>query len=190
MSTFTNYDRATNQWFGGSSGTNSLGKYNIQFDGSTGGGKGTPDPNAGIDTAGPQAVNMWVRGNYYLGQLIAANLVQRWDGHGVGGSPYSTWQLGQVMFVMRVYSMDTNCPMLTLDNGQSMSYKAVFNAMVNELWSIQSTQGYLPNTYDSSGALGGHDPENMDAGLLPFSYSLVSQVRGEYGKYTMNSAPT
>ncbi|MFI5421064.1 MAG: hypothetical protein ACHQ1H_08870, partial [Nitrososphaerales archaeon] len=149
--------------------------WNGQADG------GYPNANAGVDIIGPQAINAWLHGGPDLstGTNFAKNLVARWDGVGVGqsGGGYSTWQLGQVMFVMRVYGFDVSTSPITLNNGIVTTYSAVFTSMESELWSLLSNGGYLPNTYNANGGLGGHDPENMDAGLLPFSSSVVHMVQ-------------
>lgn len=172
------------------SGTNSLGNYKIQFDGSTGGGFGTPTPSATIDVAGPQAINAWLRGNYKLGQSIAMNIVSRWDGYGFDNSSgtYTTWQTGQALFVMRVFGYDTNTSSITTAAGK-MTYASVFGSAVNELWSIQYGPGYLPNSYTSSGPASSHDPESQDSGLLPFCYSCVMNIQNNFGQYNANSEP-
>lgn len=156
--------------FGHSYGSNSNGLYNIQSDAGNSNGPHTPNPNAGVDTAGPQAINEWLLGNKAEGLAIANNLVSTMVNSGWIGTG-STWQLGQVLFVMRVYGMDSSNP-------------GAFNAGVQKLWSLQNSQGYLPNTYSIFGPGSDHDPENMDAGLLPFSYSTVTLVQNSFGKYS------
>jgi hypothetical protein len=165
--------------------------YNIQSDAWDGSGMGTPNLNARVDMAAPQAINAWLYGNTGLGTALAKNLVARWNGVGVGqsGGGYSTWQLGHVMFVMRVYGFDVSTSPITLSNGIVTTYSAVFTSMESELWSLLFSGAYLPNTYNASGGLGGHDPENMDAGLLPFSSSVVSHIQSIKGCAATSSCP-
>ena len=136
-----------------------------------------PRSKRAVDSSAPQAINEWLLGPTALGYTIAKNLVARWDGVGVnvgscGPGCYSTWQLGQVMFVMRVYGYDTSTSPIALNNGLVTTYSAVFSSMESELWSLQfpasgisgQVFGFLPNGYTSSGPItGSHDPENQDS---------------------------
>ena len=145
-------------------------QYAIQSDAWNGAGPSRPQTGVSVDIEGPQAINEWLLGNKAEGQNLANDLVQRmvssnWIGAG------STWQLGQVLFVMRVYGMDISNP-------------SAFSAGVSRLWSLQDSNGYLPNSYSVLGRGSGHDPENMDAGLLPFSYSSVTLVQNDFGLYS------
>ncbi len=147
---------------------------------------------ASVDAAAPQAVNAWLHGDLSIGINFAKDLVARWDGIGVdagtcGAGCYSAWQLGQVTFVMRVYGFDSSTSPVTLNNGVVTTYSAVFTSMEGQLWSLMFNGAYLPNTYNSQGPIGGHDPENMDAGLLPFSYSVYAMVHGAFN--CVNSPP-
>jgi hypothetical protein len=151
---------------------------------------GTSNINGPVDIVAPQAINYYLRGNLPEAQAYAQNLVSRWDGRGVSptSGSYSTWQLGQVMFVMRVLHLDTSYSLVSTRAG-SMSYSSIFNSMENKLWSLQASDGHLPNQYNANGPQGGQDSENQDAGLLPFSYSLISLVQGSFGVFQMSSPP-
>ena len=175
-----------------SSGTS----YKIQDDVWTGS-AGSPNSNGPVDVVGPQAINYYIRGDLTDSMKDANALVSRWNGYSVDGSGGGdTWHLGQVMFVMRVLGLDTSTNTITTAYG-SETYTLVFQQMENELWAIQASfncvGGCLPNSYNQTSPAGtiagwaGVDAENQDAGLLPFSYSLVSMVRSEFGAYTLST---
>lgn len=142
--------------------------YNIQTDAWDGNGAGTPNPSGSVDVIAPQAINAWLHGDIALFNSLESALVQKYTSTNYLNTG-STWQLGQVMFVMRIGSMDNT---------------VAFSLMENCLWSLQDSNGYLPNDYLACGSPGsGHDPENMDSGLLPFSYSLVNIIKSDFGKF-------
>ncbi len=103
------------------------------------------------------------------------------------------------MFVMRVLGVDTSTNKTTTAYGTE-TYAQVFQQMENELWAIQAAYnckgGCLPNSYTQTtpgGAItgtSGADAENQDAGLLPFSYTVVSMVRSEFGAYSVSGSPS
>jgi hypothetical protein len=169
--------------------------YKIQADVWTGS-AGSPSPNGAVDVVGPQTINYYIRGDMTDSMKYANALVALWNGYSVDGSGGGdTWHLGQVMFVMRVLGLDTSTSTITTAYGTE-TYAQVFQQMENELWAIQAAYkcsgGCLPNSYTQtspSGPIvgtGGSDAENQDAGLLPFSYTVVSMVRADYGAYSMS----
>ncbi len=172
--------------------------YKIQAD-VWSGAVGTPSPNQPIDIVGPQAINYYIRGDMTDSMKYANALVSLWNGYSVDGSGTgSVWHLGQVMFVMRALGLDTSNNTITTAYGTE-TYSQVFQQMENELWAIQAAYnckgGCLPNSYTQTSPNGpitgmaGADAENQDAGLLPFSYTIISQVRSEFGAYTMSGSP-
>jgi hypothetical protein len=161
------------------------------------GNAGTPNPNGAVDVVGPQAINYYIRGDLTDALKFANALVSRWNGYSVDGSGGgSTWHLGQVMFVMRVLKFDNSTQLIKTLLG-SESYSQVFSQMVRELWAIQTAYncsgGCLPNQYTQTSTNGsitgtsGADAENQDAGLLPFSSSVINIVQDAYGKYTLTN---
>ena len=172
--------------------------YKIQADVWTGS-AGSPNDNAAVDVVGPQAINYYIHGDLTDSMKYANALVSLWNGYSVDGSGGGdTWHLGQVMFVMRVLGLDTSTNTITTAYGTE-TYAQVFQQMENELWAIQSSfncsGGCLPNSYTQSSpsgpivGTGGVDAENQDAALLPFSYSVVSMVRADFGAYSMPGNP-
>ena len=151
-------------------GNTSDGKpYKIQADIYSGHGAGTINPNGPVDVVGPQAIMAWMNGDMPMFTSLVQNLVNRYKASNYVGTG-STWQLGQVMFCMRIAGLDSSTD---------------FTNMEALLWSLQSSEGYLPNTYSGVGKPGnGHDPENSDAGLLPFSTTLINSMKNSFGKFT------
>ncbi len=164
---------------------------------------GTQNFNGPVDVVAPQCIDEYLRGNLDSATTCANALIGTWDGNGVGGvgaggasNTYSTWQLGQVMFVMRVLGMDTDTSSVKTDAG-TMTYAAAFNAMEAKLWAVQAaytcpvgSSGCLPNAYDAANqGSGGTDAENQDAGLLPFSVSVIDLVKSAFGECSSTSAP-
>jgi hypothetical protein len=171
--------------------------FKIQADVYTGD-AGQPSSNQPVDIVGPEAINYYIRGDLTDSMSYAKALVSLWNGYSVDGTGGGdTWHIGQVMFVMRVLGLDTSNATITTAYGTE-TYSQVFQQMENELWAIQSafgcTGGCLPNSYVQSrpgGAIvgtGGVDAENQDAALLPFSYTVVSMVRSDFGTYPMPGA--
>ncbi len=142
--------------------------YNVQSDAWAGNGAGTPNPSGSVDVVAPQAINAWLHGDLNLFNSLETALINKYTSTNYLNTG-STWQLGQTMFVMRVGGQDnTNA----------------FTQMENCLWSLQDSNGYLPNQYSACGNPGnGHDPENMDAGLLPFAGSLIAVIKADFGKF-------
>jgi hypothetical protein len=175
--------------------------YAIKADTNTGS-VGLSNINGPVDIVGPQAINYWLRGNTSMSRAYAQNLVARWDGHGIpqqinyppycypGYDCYSPWELGQVMFVMRVLQLDTSSQRISTAAGR-MTYAAVFSAMTDQLWAVQNSDGSLPNEYhaDNVGFFGS-DAENQDGGLLPFSSTVINRVRNAYGCQPQGNCPT
>lgn len=172
--------------------------YKIQTDVYTGE-AGSPSTSAPVDVVGPQAINYYIRGDMSDSMKYANALVSLWNGYSVDGVCTSndncdTWHLGQVMFVMRVLGLDTSNNTIQTVYGTE-TYSQVFNQMENELWAIQTAfnckGGCMPNSYIQTSpgggivGTGGVDAENQDAALLPFSYTLVSTVRADFGEYSM-----
>jgi hypothetical protein len=164
---------------------------------------GTQDFYGPVDVVAPQCINEYLRGNLAEAITCANALLFSWDGNGVGGAgaggtsgTYSTWQLGQAMFVMRVLGMDTKSSSVSTNAG-TMSYSALFNAMEAKLWAVQAaytcpvgSSGCLPNAYNASNqGSGGTDAENQDAGLLPFSASVINLVKNSFGECSLSGAP-
>lgn len=173
--------------------------YKIQADVYSGSAGGS-SPNGPVDVVGPQAINYYIRGDMTDSMRYANALVALWNGYSVDGSGGgATWHLGQVMFVMRVLGLDTSNATITTAYGTE-TYSEVFQQMESELWAIQSafncSGGCMPNSYTQSSpggpivGTGGVDAENQDAALLPFSYTVVSMVRAEYGTYSMPGGST
>jgi hypothetical protein len=167
-------------------------QFAIKADTNTGS-TGLPNINGPVDIVAPQAINYWLRGNLSMSRAYAKNLAARWDGHGIPQQInyppycypryycYSPWELGQVMFVMRVLQLDTSSDRISTASG-TMTYAAVFNAMANQLWTVQNADGSLPNEYHSDNVgFFGQDAENQDGGLLPFSPAVINRVRNAYG---------
>ncbi len=175
-----------------SAGTN----YKVQAD-VWNGNPGSPNANGAVDVVGPQAINYYIRGDMTDALKFANALVSRWNGYSVDGNGGgSTWHLGQVMFVMRVLKLDTSTQVIRTPLG-SQTYSQIFSQMVQELWAIQAAYkcngGCLPNQYKQSSPNGpitgtsGADAENQDAGLLPFSSSVIKMVQDAFGKYTLTN---
>ena len=173
--------------------------YKIQADVWTGS-AGNPSPDGPVDVVGPQAINYYLHGDMTDSLKYANALVDQWNGYSVDGSGGGdVWHLGQVMFVMRVLGMDTSTNLTTTAYGTE-TYAQVFSQMENELWAIQAAYncngGCLPNSYTQTSPGGaitgtsGADAENQDAGLLPFSYTVVSMVRSEFGAYSTSGSPS
>ncbi len=161
------------------------------------GNAGSPNPNGAVDVVGPQAINYYIRGDLADALKFANALVSRWNGYSVDGKGGgATWHLGQVMFVMRVLKLDNSTQSIKTMLG-SQTFSQVFQQMVKELWAIQAAYkcsgGCLPNQYSQTSPNGviagtsGADAENQDAGLLPFSNSVIRNVQNSFGKYTLTS---
>ena len=143
--------------------------YAIQTDAWNGQGEGTPQAGIAVDIEAPQAINAWLRGDMTTFLRLENDLEGRMNSSGYIGVG-STWQLGQVMFVLEVGGRGN-----TTD----------FQNMENMLWSLQNPAGWLPNSYTGAGLPGpGHDPENQDAGLLPFCYICVVNIQSNFGTYS------
>jgi hypothetical protein len=125
--------------------------------------------NDALDIVAPQCANALLRGRESLAKEILANLIARFTSTSFVGKG-SSWQLGQVMFLMRVLGQD--------DTNE-------FRQMEKLLWSIQDQgNGWLPNGYSGYGQpKPGHNPENQDAGLLPYSASCVDRMRSLVGSF-------
>jgi hypothetical protein len=164
---------------------------------------GTQSFSGPVDVVAPQCIDEYLRGNLAKSTECANDLIGSWDGNGVGGAGagggsglYSTWQLGQAMFVMRVLGMDTSSSSIATGAGTT-SYSNLFNAMEAKLWAVQAayscpvgSSGCLPNAYNAANqGSGGTDAENQDAGLLPFSSSVINLVKNSFGECTASSAP-
>jgi len=175
-------------------------RYAIKADTNTGS-AGWPDIRGPVDIVGPQAINFWLRGNKSRAKSYADNLIARWNGHGIpqqinypplcypGYNCYSVWELGQVMFIMRVLSLDTSKTLITTSAGK-MSYGQVFQAMTDQLWKLQNPDGSMPNEYHDDGiGFFGSSAENQDGALLPFSYSVVRRVRNAFDCHSKNTCP-
>jgi len=148
--------------------------YAIQADVWNGQGAGTPSTGVAVDIEAPQAINAWLRGDLTTFERLENDLEGRMNSSGYIGVG-STWQLGQVMFVMEV-------------GGRGNTFD--FQQMENMLWSLQSPAGWLPNGYTGLGQpTPGHDPENQDAGLLPFCSVCVTDIQNNYGEFTYASPP-
>lgn len=148
--------------------------YAIQADVWSGQGAGTPQTGIAVDIEAPQAINAWLRGDMSTFLKLENDLEGRMNSSGYIGAG-STWQLGQVIFVMEVGGRGN-----TTD----------FQNMENMLWSLQNPAGWLPNSYTGAGQPGtGHDPENQDAGLLPFCYVCIVNIQSNFGEYTYASPP-
>jgi len=161
--------------------------------------------NGPVDIVAPQAINYWLRGNMSMARPYAQNLVGRWDGHGIpqqlnvppycypGLTCYSPWELGQVMFVMRVLGLDTSTARVSTTANKNTTYAAVFNDMVSQLWTIQgnyNSNGSLPNEYHADNiGFGGADAENQDGALLPFSITVINRVKNAYGCQPKGTCP-
>jgi hypothetical protein len=175
--------------------------YAIKADTNTGS-VGLSNINGPADIVAPQAINYWLRGNISMSRAYARNLVARWNGSGIpqqinyppycypGHYCYSPWELGQVMFVMRVLQLDTSSDQISTAAGR-MTYAAVFDDMTKQLWAVQNSDGSLPNEYHSDNVgFFGADAENQDGGLLPFSSTVINRVRDAYGCQPRGNCPT
>jgi hypothetical protein len=161
---------------------------------------GTASYTGAFDVVAPQCIDEYLRGNLAQATECANDLIGTWNGIGVGvagsGGTYSTWQLGQAMFVMRVLGQDSNSSKVSTSDG-TITYSALFNAMESRLWAVQAAYscpvggaGCLPNSYNSANqGSGGTDGENQDAGLLPFSSSVIDYVQSAFGECGSSSAP-
>ena len=174
--------------------------YAIKADTNTGS-VGLPNIRGPVDIVAPQAINYWLRGNKSSARSYADNLIARWNGHGIpqqinyppycytGYNCYSVWELGQVMFVMRVLGLDTSTKLISTAAGKK-SYAQIFKDMTNQLWKIQNSDGSMPNEYhDDNIGFFGFDAENQDGALLPFSYSVVQRIQNAFGCQPSNTCP-
>lgn len=167
----TTYPNCQNQPYGTYS---SGGTYNIQSDAWSGKGAGTPSAGISIDVEGPQYVNAYLRGNMPEAIKLLNDIEHQLNSSSYIGTG-STWQLGQAIFCMEIGGREN-----TVD----------FANMVKMLWSIQSPQGWLPNSYSGFGEPGtGHDPENQDAGLIGFCAPCIANIQNNFGEFNSNSPP-
>jgi hypothetical protein len=174
--------------------------YAIKADTNTGTAS-IPNINGPVDIVAPQAINFWLRGNKSRSKSYADNLIARWNGRGIpqqinyppycypGYNCYSVWELGQVMFVMRALGLDTSEKFITTAAGK-MRYAQVFQAMTDQLWTVQNQDGSMPNEYhDDNIGFFGVDAENQDGALLPFSPTVINRVRNAFGCQPNNACP-
>jgi hypothetical protein len=151
--------------------------YKIQQDAWNLHGAGIPNINSlSVDVLGPQCMRYWLVGDLANAQLIANALIHAYVSSGYQHNQV-TWQLGQVMFLMRVLGYDTNTAVVS----GTTTYAQAFTAMENTLWSLLGLyhDGLLPNQYSG----GGHDPESQDAGLLPYSATAINGMKAAFGMY-------
>ena len=82
--------------------------YKIQDHVWTGSIGGSPNlANPVFDVVAPQAINYFMNGDLANAMKYAKAMISQWNGYSVdSASGGTTWDLGQVMFVMRVLSLD------------------------------------------------------------------------------------
>lgn len=142
--------------------------YKIQQDAYFNVGNPTPNPDSPIDVAAPQAVRYWLVGDKANFMIFHDNIVKRYSTTGYVNTG-SMWQLGQTMLLKRLAGTDTD---------------ADWQAMEAMLWSNQLPSGLLPNSYYGTGKPGaGHDPENQNAGLMPYSATIINNLKSLFGKF-------